>query len=427
MHRLFQATYSLLVWLLCPLILLAFVWRFGLRRTFQGLPERFGWTRVPPSSGDARSRLWVHAASVGEVRAVEPLLRRLPQRFPDLACGLTTTTVTGQELARGLSIAQDVRLAPVDLAFAVKRLLKNWQPRALVLVETELWPNWIETAGRAGVPLVLVNGRISDRALPVYLKMRRLWGPLLGRFTWIGVQSPGQAERWLRLGADPAKVVVTGNLKFDAPVPDLRHRPSLFEKYGFSDQDKVWVCGSTHEGEESVLMDALVALRRRFGLKMVLAPRHGERVPAVARALLQKGLPFRLRSELSEPSTSPSSPVLVLDTVGELGEVFGVASAAFVGGSLVPRGGQNPLEPARWGVPVLFGPHMENFREPAELLLAAGGGVRVEDAAALERTLAAFYENPLDAARRGQAAKQVVESQRGAVERSLDLLARAVA
>jgi 3-deoxy-D-manno-octulosonic-acid transferase len=418
--------YTALAAVLAPAVVLAFVWRYGLRRTLSGLPERLGMGAGPGGRMFAGGWLWIHAASVGEVKAAEALLRAVPDRFPGVGRLLTTTTVTGKELAEKNGLAECVRLAPADLPWCVGRLLDRWRPRAAVLVETELWPNWIRGLDRRGVPTVVVNGRVSDRSYPRYLALRRFWAPLLVRLDRVGAQSHGHADRFLKLGVDPSRVVVTGNLKFDVPLPDSSRRSAVKSSFGFSPTDVVWACGSTHAGEEEVLSDVLLRLRASgLGLKMIMAPRHVERALPVARMLAAKGLSVRLRS-LRVSAEGPEAAVLILDTMGELSEAYGAAAFAFVGGSLIPRGGQNPLEPARWAIPVLFGPHMENFREMAERFLAEGAAVQISDGAVLEKEASSLLKNASRASALGEAARRVAESQRGAVEKSLALVAEAL-
>ncbi|HRY30034.1 MAG TPA: 3-deoxy-D-manno-octulosonic acid transferase [Elusimicrobiota bacterium] len=416
--------YSVLILLFWPLVVLGMVWRYGLRRTLRGLPERF----LPPRRPSVHPSplVWVHAASVGEVRAVEPWLRGFFSRFETLRVGLTTTTVAGKELAVKLFPTAEVRLAPVDLAACVRGLLEAWRPAALVLVETELWPNWIQTAADLNVPLLLINGRISDRSLKSYLLLRWFWGPLLSRFAVVGAQSPVHAERFARIGTEREKIVVTGNLKYDLPLRDAASRPALFRKYGLQENDRVWVCGSLHPPEtEFVLQVRNGLLKEGVEVKLVIAPRHLESVPGIVRSLEKENVPYSLRSQFSA-SAAPemSTPVMVLDTIGELPEVYGLASWVFVGGSLVPRGGQNLLEPARWGAPVLFGPHMENFREMAAMFLEQRAAVRVADGDGLLSEMRALAADRDRSRRLGEAARRAADSQRGAVERNLDLLAK---
>lgn len=416
--------YSIALWLLWPLVVMVFVWRFGLRRTLRGLPERLAVTPAPRPLPAGRPRLWIHAASVGEVRAAEGLLRRLPGTFPGSVRALTCTNVTGEDLARRQSLAETVRLAPVDAPWCVNRLLDVWQPDALVLIETELWPHWLRQAQKRKVPVVVLNARISDRTLGAYRALKSLWAPLLESLSWVGAQSEEQAARWVSLGAKPARVVVTGNLKLDVPLHEESGRPALFQKYGFQPGERILVAGSTHAGEEHGVVDAFLTARSQGHLdKLVLAPRHMERAPEVVRLVESKGLAARRRSE---NGAARAPDVLVLDSVGELAEVYGVASAAFVGGSFVPRGGQNPLEPARWGVPVLFGPHMENFRETSQMLLSVHGAFSLQDGPQLSAQIARWAQDPAQRQAAGAAAAQVAAAQRGAIEKSLTLLRKAV-
>jgi 3-deoxy-D-manno-octulosonic-acid transferase len=225
--------YSCLIGLFAPLLFLVFIWRYGLRRTLRGMGERWGKGRPP----DSRRRVWFHAASVGEIRALEPLLRGFRRRFPDIERLVTTTSVAGKELAARLDLADMVRLAPLDLENCVRRFLRSWTPRAAVFIETELWPNWIASAADAGVPLLLVNGRMSDRTSGIYRRTRFFWAPLFERFFRLGVQSPLNAERFRAAGASSEKIAVTGNLKYDVPLPDSASRPVLFRRYGFRESD----------------------------------------------------------------------------------------------------------------------------------------------------------------------------------------------
>ncbi len=411
--------YSLLFFALSPLLFFAFIWRYGLRRALRGLPERFA------LGGDSRSSptgvLWVHAASVGEVRAAEALLRALPGRFPGLPRLLTTTTVNAKELAERLGVAEVVRLAPVDRPGPVRRALARFAPRALVLVETELWPHWLNTLASRGVPVCVVNGRISDRAFPLYYRLRGLWGPLLGTLARVGVQSPTNASRFLQLGAHPEAVAITGNLKCDVPLPDPSRQAVLRSLYLAEGETPVWVAGSTHDGEEEVVFGVFLRLRREgVPLRLVVAPRHVERAAEVRRYAESAGFLAELRSRLS---VSPAPwDILVLDTVGELPDVYGLAAIAYVGGSLVSRGGQNPLEPARWGAPLLWGPHMENFRDLGSLFAESGAALPVKNAEELLAAVRDLLASPERREKMGRLARSVADAQRGALAASLDLL-----
>lgn len=415
--------YSFLTLLLSPLILLVFVWRYGLRRTLRGLPERLVWGRT---EGSQKPTLWIHAASVGEVRAAEAFLRAAPARFPGLARLLTTTTVNAKELAERLDLAEFVRLAPVDRPGPLARFVKRWVPRALVLVETELWPQWLKGLSEKNVPVCVINGRMSDGAFPLYYRVRSFWEPLMASLSRVGVQSPTNASRFLQLGALPDAVAITGNLKFDVPLPDPARRAALRALYKVEGDAPVWVAGSTHDSEEEILLGAFLRLRREgVPLRLVLAPRHVERAAEVRRYAENTGFRAVLRTRLSE-GQEPWD-ILILDTVGELADVYGLATVAYVGGSLIPRGGQNPLEPARWGVPVLFGPHMSNFKEMAKGFEERSAALRVADAESLLTTLRELIASPAKRAALGDAARACADAQRGALEANLALVAEALA
>lgn len=414
--------YSLLFFILWPLLFLVFVWRYGLRRTLRGLPERFGFGGPWPGPG----ALWVHAASVGEVRAAENFLRALPARFPGVPRLLTTTTVNGKELALRLGLAETVRLAPLDRPGAVRRFIHRARPRALVLVETEIWPYWLKTLAAHRIPVVVVNGRISDKAFPLYFRLRGAFAPLLTNLARVGVQSPRQASRYLQLGAHPESVAITGNLKFDVPLPDLARRSALFAAYGFSENDPIWVLGSTHPGEEAMALEAFASLRQNHrGLKLLVAPRHVERAGEIVRLFSDRGFRAGLRSRLSR-GTDPWD-VLVLDTVGELAEVYGLATVVFIGGSLVRHGGQNPLEAARWAVPLIFGPHMENFREIVALFRDNHAALFISNASDLPRAVDGLLDSPSLSSAFGVLARTLADGQRGALEANLALLEEALA
>src|SRR5580698_291583 len=343
-------------------------YREGLRERLGGVPERLGGRHLDADGGASGSRqaIWLHAVSVGEVLAVSRLVAELDARLPQYRVLISTTTQTGQALARERFGAARVFYCPLDLPWAVRAYLKALQPAMLVLAETEFWPNLLSGCFRRGVPVVVVNARISDRSWPRYQRLRRLWRPFLGRLAAVLAQSEIDATRLLALGCAPERVAVSGNLKFDVRAGEPATATRLIGE--LAGELRLAVAGSTLEGEEATLLAAWPEiLAAEPDLAMVLAPRHPERFDSVAELLGRSGFPWRRRSVLGE-NTLVSGEIVLLDSIGELASVYSLASVAFVGGSLVPAGGHNPLEPAQFGVPVVMGPHFANFRGIVEAL-----------------------------------------------------------
>ena len=358
----------------------------------QGLRQRLG--QVPAGLRAAiagRPVVWLHAVSVGEVMAATRLVRELEAALPGYAVVVSTTTPTGQRVARERFGVDSVFFFPLDFAFAVRAYLRVLQPRLLVLMESELWPRTLVECSRAGVPVAVVNARVSDRSLPRYMALRRLWRPLLRRVSLLLAQSAEDARRWASIGVPRERVATTGNLKFDVAASAETPLVALLRRY-LPHQARVIVCGSTHEGEEAVLLDAVRGFVPDRQV-VILAPRHPERVPQVEMQAAERGVPtLRLSQWRLAPASIPTDTVLLVDTVGELSALYALAHVAFVGGSLVPRGGQNPLESARFGVPVLMGGHFENFRDVVAAMRTAEV-ITITDSngigAALEAALAA--------------------------------------
>jgi 3-deoxy-D-manno-octulosonic-acid transferase len=358
--------------------------------------------------------LWIHAVSVGEVLAASRLVDELTERLPDYRVMVSTTTRTGQTLARERFGADRVFYFPLDFAFAVGSWLHALRPRMLVLLETEFWPRVLTECRRAGIPVAVVNARISDRSWPRYRRLAFLWTHLLGGVSIALAQSEIDAERLRALG--PANVQVAGNLKFDiraakpAAVTDAL-RENLPAGV------PVLVCGSTLAGEEDLLLDALP-----HGVVTILAPRHPERFDSVAQILERRGLPWLLRSKwMQSPALVPAGTVFLLDSIGELASVYSVATAAFIGGSLVPMGGHNPLEPAQFGVPVVMGPSAENFRGIVDLL-RSHNALRMVTPGNLRAALAELLTASAEVQAMGARAKKVFASEAGATERTVEAL-----
>ena len=395
------------------------------RRVTRGVPvnlrSRLGWARALDSSAP---RGWIHAVSVGEAIAAAPLLSGLARLYPDLPLVMTTTTETGARVVRDrYADLVTHRYAPVDLPGAVRRVTDAIEPAFLIVMETELWPNLMRHLRARAVPVMIANGRISDRSFPRYRRARRFMTPVLACVSVFGMQSDEDARRAIALGAPPERVFVTGNLKNDAAA-DLAGTVELWQRLlGLTPGQRVWIAGSTHAGEEAIVVATHRTLAAaRPDLTLVLAPRHPERVADVAAIVAAHGFRPVRRSEL--PRAGVAGAVIILDTVGELAQLYAVGDVVFVGGSLVPSGGHNMLEAGLRRKPVLFGPHTENFRDAAAALLASGGGIRVGDADALVRETGRLLDDDDLRKRLGEAAFDAVASRSGAVKETLDLVAR---
>lgn len=413
--------YLLAVYLAVPVVSALFLWR-GLRdRSYwHHFGERFGFgARLSPDG------VWLHAVSVGEVQACAALVSALSRRYPALPLTVTTFTPTGFARARALfgNLAQ-VRYVPYDLPGAVRRFFRRVQPRLAVIFETELWPNLYRECGRRRIPLVLASARISARSVSRYQRLGTLFRETLARTALVAAQGPGDAERFRSLGADPANTHVTGNIKFDFELPEGLAARGAALRAQYAPDRPLWVAGSTHGGlEEQAVLEAQQRVRGVYpGALLVLAPRHPPRFAEVADALRAAGIHFVRRSAPSDDGTDAESAVLLLDSLGELLDFYAAADVSFVGGSLVPRGGHNLLEPAALGVPILVGPDNSNGEEIARLLIARGAAEVVHDAAELGRRVTALLGDSDARERMGAAGRASVDSNRGALEKLLSLI-----
>ena len=388
----------------------------------EGLSERLG--QVPERLTNAvrgRRTVWIHAVSVGELIAVSGVAQSLQQLHPDLAIVVSTTTRTSQRLARARFGPERVFYFPLDFAWIVRRYLRVLQPVMLVLAETELWPRLLHESRQAGVEIVIVNGRISDRSLPRYRALHRLWQPFLASLQHVLAQSQEDAQRFAEIGVRKNCITVSGNLKYDVRVPRDSALPKAL-RAALPAGAKVIVAGSTLDKEEAMLLDAFTReLQAVPELVLILAPRHPERFAAVAALLTQRGLPWVRRTLWAHtPAHIAPGSVVLLDSIGELAGVYALASVAFVGGSLVPAGGHNPLEPAQFGVPILTGTHTQNFRGIMSALLMEDA-IAVTTPQELHVTLHRLLSSA-EAAAMGQRAYTVFEQQTGAFERTLSVL-----
>jgi 3-deoxy-D-manno-octulosonic-acid transferase len=370
--------------------------------------------------------IWIHAVSVGEVLAARALVEPLRRRLPGRRVFVSTTTVTGHEVARAkLTGVDGLFYAPFDFAFAVRSVLGAIRPSLVVLVETEIWPNLIRESRRAGARVAIVNGRLSPRSFPRYRRIRSLLRPVLAEVDAFLMQAEPHADRARAIGAPADRVRVAGNLKFDA-LPSASRTKDL-EALFAGVSGPILLAGSTVAGEEELVLQAYAAARQTVpGLRLVIAPRHPERFPEAAQRIEAAGLRHARRSALGERAWADED-VLLLDTLGELAHAYAFATVVFVGGSLVPAGGHNILEPALAGRAVVVGPHMENFQEIARSFLEEDALVQVGSPQSLAPALVALLT---DGARRdvlGERARRLVERNRGALERTVDALAELVA
>ena len=415
--------YSILLYLLTPLVLLRLVWR-GLRAPayWQRWGERFGF--VPATEGAAP--IWVHAVSVGEVQAAVPLLRALLKRYPDVPLLVTTTTPTGSEQVLNLfeTRVQHVYM-PYDLPDVVQRFLTRTRPRLALIMETEIWPNLYHACAKRGIPVLLVNARLSARSAAGYQRVHRLTAATLGCLRGIAAQGRTDADHLVKLGAPPERVKVTGSIKFDMKIPaSLTERAAVLRRdWGL--QRPVWIAASSHEGEDEMILDAHRSVRARFPTALlVLVPRHPERFARVAALCREQGWNMVLRSE--QVPTSADTAVFVGDSMGELLLFFAATDVAFIGGSLVPHGGHNPLEASAQRIPVLFGPHMFNFALIAQLLLEAGAAREVGDSGQLADSVVHWLADPAVRNTAGERGAAVVEANKGAREAVLAMVEEAL-
>jgi 3-deoxy-D-manno-octulosonic-acid transferase len=411
--------YTLLLYLLSPLVLLRLAWR-GLRAPnyWRRWPERFG--AIEPAVGERV--IWVHAVSVGEVQAAETVIRALTDSHPEYSILVTTVTPTGSARVTALFDAEVAHVyAPYDLSGAVVRFLDRVQPQLAIVMETEIWPNLFYTCHKRDIPLLLINARLSEKSTAGYRRFPGLVGEALGAVTEIVAQGKLDAGRFEALGADPDKITIAGNLKFEQRIPH-----SLVEKAEVLRRDwgtgrPVWIAASTHEGEDELVLDVFRQVRKQLGdCLLVLVPRHPERFESVAELCRNRGYPMVLRSERTP--CSDETAVFIGDSMGELPLFYAAADVAFVGGSLVHTGGHNLLEPAALGVPVVTGPNVFNFTEICELLIAADACRKVESTAELSEVVTRWLLDANERHRIGENGRQAVEQNRGALETVLAII-----
>ena len=419
--------YSVVTLLLVLVLTPYFAWQAVRYRKYVGsLPQRLGLLPLTINP-DGDPSIWIHAVSVGEALTVRALIVAIRERYPRLRIYVSTTTIAGQQVARQQLKADGVFYFPFDWGVAVRRTLDIVQPRLFVMTETEIWPRLLHECRARRIRTLMVNGRISDRSYPRYRLVRRLFRRVLADVDRFCMQSEESARRIIALGADPASVTVTGSLKFDSlqppsPVVQGRPREPVLRYFRLAPQRLVVVAGSTMKSEDAVVLRAFARVRSLApGALLIVAPRHTDRFDEVVRLAREEGFSVARRSELPIDA-EPRVDVVVLDTFGELAQVYQLATLAFVGGSLANYGGHNILEPAAFGKPIVVGPHMQNFAEITATFLAHDAVVQVQTPRALEETLRDLAANPARRAALGTAARALVEANRGALARTLDVV-----
>lgn len=412
-----RVLYSLLFYLLVPFILVRLNYKGrsvpGYRSRWS---ERFALQPIPDSE---RGVIWVHAVSVGEVEAAVPLVRALQAQGRVL---LTTTTPTGSARVRALfgDTLSHVYL-PYDLPDAVQRFLDGYRPSVAIIMEVEIWPNLFAGCGKRAIPLYLINARLSEKSARGYQRLHRFVASTLANVTRLCAQGEADAARFAALGLPGERIVVTGSIKFDLELPEDLPEQGKALRASLFGQRPVWIAASTHAGEEEQVLEVYLALRRDDpDLLLLLAPRHPERSPAIANLCRQRGLQCVTRT--AGVPCAPDTTVFILDTLGELKQFYATGDIAFIGGSLVPAGGHNVLEPAALGVPILFGPLMDNFVEISRKLLAEGGAVQVRDQSELCEQVSGLLADAAARKRLGESAQRFIAANRGAVQATLRCL-----
>ncbi len=411
--------YTLILCMLMPVVLGRLIWRGWRNREYwRRWGERFG--RFP--SPEMNSPIWIHAVSVGEVRAAQPLVREIKQRWPAIPLLVTTTTPTGSEQVKAL-FGESVlhTYLPYDLPGPVKRFLDGAQPRLALIMETELWPNLFHGCASRKIPIIIANARLSARSLRGYRRVSSLIRETLRSIYLVAAQGEQDAERFRQLGMEADRIRVTGSMKFDQPLPEglQKHAGELRRRLG--EKRMLWIAASTHQGEEEQILEAFRQVRREHpDCLLMLVPRHPERFGRVAELCSRAG--FRVVRRSSGRPCDQDVDIFLGDTMGELMLFYAASDVAFVGGSLVPTGGHNMLEPAALGKPVIAGPHLFNFTEIAAAMERAGALCRVADGTGLAEVTSRLLSSPEERAGMGEAGRRLVQQNRGALQRVLDLV-----
>ncbi len=423
MYWCYRIIVGVLFWLCFPVLLLI-VLVTGIHR--RGLTERLGWYRGPCRK-PGRSLIWLHAASIGEITVARELIDRLQRQVPEACFVVTTMTIHGRDFARSLLPGSlPVYLAPLDVPGVAGRVVRRLRPALYVCLETELWPLLLDAVKRSGAAAVLLNGRLSERSIGTYQRFRAFFGRVLAHFDHLAVIGEKDRQRFLSLGVRPESVTVTGNVKEDGvPLQDpAAVRQRWRQRLQVGGEDQVFITASTHAPEEAMLLPVLRRLVDS-GRICLLAPRHPKRLEQITALCRQQGLAFDLLSEMSGGRSRRQRFILV-DTMGDLAELYGIADCAFIGGSLVDYGGHNLMEAARWGCVVFFGPSTEDFQEAAATLERSGGGIRITSPEELAKRLPRLLDDSRELARRSGEAARAARHQCGAVDRQVAVVVAAL-
>jgi len=418
-HLVYDLTALLLIIIAFPYLLV----RLAASPRFRaGLFQRLGFVPDPPGQG---RMLWIHGVSVGEVKTIQPLLIKLEKEFGPLRCAISTTTQAGFQIARKLFPDKFTFYFPLDMSFIVRRVIRRVRPGLIILMELEIWPNLLYEANKAGAQVAIVNGRISEKSFRGYQRIKKLL-PELNRIAIFSVQNEEYQKRLLALDVPPERLFITGNIKYDGiDTSEPADMARVREELHLEPSARVLVAGSTHHGEDEILLDIFAALvADHSDLRLVLAPRHLERVSEIERSCQRFGLAARRRTRLN-PGNGPigRGEVLLLDTIGELERIYAAADMVFVGGSLVDVGGHNMLEPAGKRKAVIYGPEVYNFTDEAALLESRGAALKVKDGGELKTVVDRLYRDPEEAIELGNRALEAVSAAKGAARTNVDLIA----
>lgn len=394
-------------------------------RYFKNLWQRLGF--LPVSLNPQREpSLWVHSVSVGETISVKPIILQLRKMYPDLKIFLSTTTITGHSVAYKSRYPIDgLFYFPLDFSFVCRRFLRLLNPRLLVLMEGELWPNLLRQSKKRNIRVILINGRISLHSYKRYRAIKALFKKVLKKIDIFYMQSKEDAQRIINIGAEKEKVFVSGNLKFDMAGFSVSESKSkeLKKIFSINQKDKVIIAGSTHQGEEEIILQAFKQIREEYpAIKLILAPRHPERCSQIETLIRQNRLTYIRRSQLPSSAAKKEYSLYLLDTIGELATLYSLGDIVFVGGSLVPNGGHNILEPAFSGKPVIFGKYMENFQFIASQFLELKAGFQVSDGQELTKCIRLLLKNRKLYEKMGQTARRLIENNRGATKKTMEAI-----